>query len=199
MEQWQIALIVLAGCLVALIGSVCCAHFCSYDVPRLDQWVPMNNNRTPKSIREALELLERVTEKKSRRDLQAGSEDGECSICLARFYHSEARDSASTVVAGEVDLEAGDGVTRIQTATTEATTVEGTDRPMQPINDEVLKLNGCIHLFHARCLTTWFLQKQYRCPVCRTIYYHGAEHEAEDEDAVEFYPMPPPLPILGFW
>ena len=54
--------------------------------------------------------------------------DLECSlICLGCFCPGEARTSTSTVVANEVDLEAGDGVARIQTTTTEATTMESKD------------------------------------------------------------------------
>ncbi|KAI1440206.1 hypothetical protein F5Y02DRAFT_403524 [Annulohypoxylon stygium] len=201
MEDWQIVLIILGGCLVTLVGSICSAHYCRCSIlrqGRLGPMVPMNEQPS-QSIREALAQLGHLTEKKTQYELQTGFQDEKCLICLGCFFPSEARTSTSTVVANEVDLEAGDGVTRIQTTTTEATTMESKDRPAQPINDDVLKLNTCVHLFHGRCLVTLFMQKKYNCPICRTPYYQEAEHADEDEDAIRFYPMPPPLPILGFW
>ncbi len=98
-----------------------------------------------------------------------------------------------------VDLEAGNEISRSTTTTTCAAASNAKEnekrQSMQPIDDEVLKLKRCTHIFHARCLATWFLQRKYECPVCRTPYYQMAQ-EAELQ---EEYRMPATLPAVAFW
>ncbi|KAI2465192.1 hypothetical protein F4781DRAFT_38136 [Annulohypoxylon bovei var. microspora] len=158
------------------------------------RWFSGSERRFPKSIQHALTQLEGVTEKRERRNSQTESEEAECPICLGYLYPKEVRTS-TPVAADKVDLEAGNGVSRTNTTITEVTTVENKDRPMQPIDDDVLKMKRCTHIFHARCLATWFLRKKFDCPVCRTPYYQMIE----DTDSVEGYPTPPPMPVVAFW
>lgn len=64
--------------------------------------------------------------------------------------------------------------------------------------DGVLKMKKCRHMYHARCLATWFLQRRYDCPVCRVQYYqHVEEEEAPSREMLS--PSTVGLPALPFW
>ncbi|KAI1206888.1 uncharacterized protein F4807DRAFT_437590 [Annulohypoxylon truncatum] len=193
---WQSIVISLFALLAAIVAILLCARWGVWDCLCFypNQWFGTSGRRFPKTIQQALTQLEGVTEKRTRRNSQTEAEEAECPICLGPLYPREARTSTS-VEEDKVDLEAGHGITRTHTTTTEVTTVESKDQSVQPINDDVLKMKRCTHLFHARCLATWFLRKKYSCPVCRTPYYQVVE----DDDFVEGYPTPPPMPIVGFW
>ncbi|KAI1773005.1 hypothetical protein F4818DRAFT_130489 [Hypoxylon cercidicola] len=153
----------------------------------------------PQSIQQALTQLEGVTEKRPVRNPQTESQEAECPICLGFLYPREARTSTSAASKkGDLDLESGLGApkaTTTTTTTTEITTQETKDQPIQPIDDEALMLKRCHHIFHARCLATWFLRKKYNCPVCRAPYYQQVEEMEPDED----YRIPPLLPVVAFW
>lgn len=43
------------------------------------------------------------------------------------------------------------------------------------LESEILVLRGCRHSFHARCLTSWFLQDGFNCPLCRTPFWMQPE------------------------
>ncbi|KAI0599283.1 hypothetical protein F4775DRAFT_133830 [Biscogniauxia sp. FL1348] len=133
-----------------------------------------------KAVHDALTQLEGVTEK---RDAQSGeAADTECPICLGCLFASEEQQQQQTSSpspsprdAAKVDLEAGKGGV-LRPTTTESTVTSSDNektkqQQQQPINDEVLKMKRCTHMFHARCLVTWFMNKKYECPVCRTVYY----------------------------
>jgi hypothetical protein len=99
----------------------------------------------------------------------------------------------------DVDLEAGQGIHPVPSlATTIAATPTTTSSPaphqkhmhdekagmgggVVGQDDEILILKRCQHLFHARCLATWFLRRKYTCPVCRVPYYRDPRI---DEEAV---------------
>lgn len=115
-------------------------------------------------------------------------------ICLGYLYTKDVHTCASEA-GDKIDLEAGMGVSRTTTiTTTDVTAQEKKQQSMQPIDDEVLKLKRCTHIFHARCLATWFLRKKYDCPVCRTPYYQVVQEEAEED-----YRIPQSLPAVAFW
>ncbi|KAI1494086.1 hypothetical protein F5X96DRAFT_56003 [Biscogniauxia mediterranea] len=129
----------------------------------------------PKRVQQALTQLEGVTEK---RDAQPGeSADTECPICLGCLFASDQQQQQTSSpsprdAAEEVDLEAGKGSVSITTTTTSGDSEKQQQQQQQPINDEVLKMKRCTHMFHARCLATWFMNRKYECPVCRTVYYY---------------------------
>ncbi|KAI0883120.1 uncharacterized protein GGS22DRAFT_167918 [Annulohypoxylon maeteangense] len=195
LQQWQYILIAFLTILGAIVAVLFCAHWggwtgLSYYSGR---WLTSSGRRFPRSIQQALTELEGVTEKTIRRNPQTESEQSECPICLGPLYPREGH--ASTIVeADKVDVEAGQGVAATCT-TTEVTTVESKNQPVQPINDDILKMKRCTHLFHARCLAMWFLRKKYNCPVCRTPYYQVVD----DGNSMENSSAPPPLPVVAFW
>ncbi|KAK8032057.1 hypothetical protein PG990_001791 [Apiospora arundinis] len=71
----------------------------------------------------------------------------------------------------------------------------------QPIDDEILKMRRCPHMFHARCLATWFLMKRYDCPVCRAAYYQTHVESDDELSGRESVVQPSTLgiPVLPFW
>ncbi|OTA81203.1 hypothetical protein M434DRAFT_213044 [Hypoxylon sp. CO27-5] len=195
-ESIVISVFVLLGAIIIVVlfarwGGLCTCR---------GGWVVRHERRQrptlPRSIQQAMTQLESVTEKRPRRNSQTESEDAECPICLACLYARESR--TSTPVRGDKgDLEAGHGISGTNTTTTDMTAME--KRPsMQPIEDEVLQLKRCRHIFHARCLATWFLRNKYECPVCRTPYYQVAPVE-EVEELEEDYRIPTTLPTVAFW
>ncbi|OTB01716.1 hypothetical protein M426DRAFT_14176 [Hypoxylon sp. CI-4A] len=125
---------------------------------------------------------------------QVEAEEPECPICLAYLYAREPRTS-TTLAGNKVDLEAGNGISKVTTTTTDIAPQESKRQSMQPIDDEVLKLKRCTHMFHARCLATWFLRRKYACPVCRTPYFQMVPESDEEHQ----YRTQPPLPTVGFW
>ncbi|KAI0849171.1 hypothetical protein F5Y00DRAFT_261987 [Daldinia vernicosa] len=149
----------------------------------------------PSSIQQALAQLEGGTEKRHARNSLTESEDAECPICLSYLYSSNTRPSTSAA-GHDTDLEAGDGISRYATIITVASDAAAAEKrqPTQPIDDEVLKMKKCRHVFHAKCLATWFLRKEYKCPVCRVPYY-----EAEEERREEDYRMQALLPVAVVW
>ncbi|KAI1646774.1 uncharacterized protein F4817DRAFT_339399 [Daldinia loculata] len=148
----------------------------------------------PDSIQQALVQLEGATEKRHARNSLTESEDAECPICLAHLYSSDTRPS-TPATGHDTDLEAGDGISRSATIITVASDAAAKKhQPTQPIDDEVLKMKRCRHVFHAKCLATWFLRKEYRCPVCRVPYY-----EAEEETVEEDYRISALLPVAVIW
>ncbi|KAK8035510.1 hypothetical protein PG993_010505 [Apiospora rasikravindrae] len=69
----------------------------------------------------------------------------------------------------------------------------------QPIDDEILKMRRCPHMFHARCLATWFLMKRYDCPVCRAAYYQTSNESEESLSGRESVrPASLGIPVLPF-
>lgn len=192
-ESIVISVFVLLG---AIVVVVLCARWGGLCTCR-GGWVVRQERRRrpslPRSIQQAMTQLESVTEKRPRRNSQTESEDAECPICLACLYAREVR--TSTPVKGDNgDLEAGHGISATTTTTVDVTAME--KRPsIQPIEDEVLKLKRCRHIFHARCLATWFLRNKYECPVCRTPYYQVAQEDEPEED----YRIPTTLPTVAFW
>lgn len=117
-------------------------------------------------------------------------------ICLSSLYFAPERAAEA-----EVDLEAG--VSRTTTTTCTSTTnsissqeaAKKAELELPPIDDEVMKMKRCQHLFHARCLATWFLRRRYDCPVCRTPYYQEVETRSVRDEIHE----QPPMPVLPFW
>ncbi|KAK2002612.1 hypothetical protein LX36DRAFT_667055 [Colletotrichum falcatum] len=49
---------------------------------------------------------------------------------------------------------------------------------MRASDDDILRLKGCQHAFHAKCLASWFLIDRYDCPVCRNPYWQSREEKA---------------------
>ncbi|KAI4858656.1 hypothetical protein F4820DRAFT_212382 [Hypoxylon rubiginosum] len=192
----QGALIAVAGFVGILLVMVLVARWLGvYLCCRLPRWrkkTPKAN--LPRSIQLALTRLESVTEKRPNRNPLTESEDAECPICLGHLYPQEAQTSTSAAT-NKGDLESGQGAPMITTTTTNITTQEEKDQPMQPIDDEALMLKRCSHIFHARCLATWYLRKKYSCPVCRTSYRRAIQETQRHED----YRIPSLLPAVGFW
>ncbi|KAI1099567.1 hypothetical protein F4804DRAFT_321632 [Jackrogersella minutella] len=150
--------------------------------------------KLPSSVQHALTQLEMVTEKRPRRNSQTESLEAECPICLGYLY-GEPRTSISAAC-NDVDLEAGNAMSKTITPTTDVTTEEKKGQATQPNDDEVLKMKRCTHMFHTRCLATWFLRKKYDCPVCRTPYFQVTPEPEHNVD----YRMPAAiLPVVGFW
>ncbi|KAI0471502.1 hypothetical protein GGR56DRAFT_654398 [Xylariaceae sp. FL0804] len=218
-----IACLALFGIILTLVICVRFQLFCLNGRPSFAR-KKQADRQVPKSILRALTLLEGVTEKPPRGDVEVETDQPECPICLGRLYPNHEEASA-------VDLEAGHGVTRPETAatTTTATTAtaasEGVQRPpaaaaavavataapeaeekrhsalQQPIRDEVIEMKRCRHRFHARCLATWFLRRKYDCPVCRTPYYQEPEAMEPDVDYRHQYQYQSPTVVLPvpFW
>ena len=42
---------------------------------------------------------------------------------------------------------------------------------VEEVADDILTLNTCGHVFHSRCLASWFLMDRFDCPMCRVQYY----------------------------
>ncbi|KAI1455200.1 hypothetical protein F4805DRAFT_436572 [Annulohypoxylon moriforme] len=194
--QWQAILISFVVIVAVIIAVLLCAHWGGWSslATYSSQLFTTSGRRFPRSVQQALTELEGVTEKQTRRNSQIESDEADCPICLGHLYPKEGHTS-TIVETDKVDLEAGNGVSRTRTTTTEVTTVESKEQPVQPINDDVLKMKRCTHLFHARCLATWFLRKKYSCPVCRTPYYQVVD----DDDFVEDDSALPPMPVVAFW
>lgn len=108
-------------------------------------------------------------------------------ICLASLYSPE----TDATTQRDIDLEAGTNLSLSASKASSATNISSVAgdvikekqlaqawRP-QPIDDDVLKLKRCQHMYHARCLASWFLQRRYDCPVCRTPYYQRIEPAEE--------------------
>ncbi|KAI8959073.1 hypothetical protein F5Y11DRAFT_17757 [Daldinia sp. FL1419] len=150
--------------------------------------------RLPDPLQRALVQLESLTDMRPSRNLLTEPEDAECPICLSRLYPSDTRSSISAAD-HDTDLETGNGISRAATIITVGSgAVAEKHQPAQPIHDEVLKMKKCRHVFHAKCLATWFLRKEYRCPVCRVPYYEG-EEETREED----YRIQTLLPVAVVW
>lgn len=103
--------------------------------------------------------------------------------------------------AGEVSASAADvaGAAKKKKMNAPPRTKKTSWRP-QPIDDEILKMRRCPHMFHARCLATWFLMKRYDCPVCRAAYYQTAsesDDELSDREAAQATSLG--IPVLPFW
>ncbi|KAH6658536.1 hypothetical protein BKA67DRAFT_656724 [Truncatella angustata] len=144
--------------------------------------------------------LQQVTEYRGHRDERWDCDGQECPICLASLYSCT---ETGSIVDGGIDLEVGPsrGLTTSGSPPTkssvksthvylkEAETDVKPWRP-QPINDDVVKLKRCQHLFHARCLASWFLRKRYDCPVCRTSYYQESGTKAMEDRGRELTYQP---------
>lgn len=117
-------------------------------------------------------------------------------ICLSYLYPKDVHTSTS-VASNKADVETGNAISRSVTTTTITTdtVAEEKRRSMQPVDDEVLMMKRCPHVFHSRCLATWFLRRKYDCPVCRTPYYQEVEEMVPNED----YRIPPTIPVVAFW
>ncbi|XXH00854.1 hypothetical protein Hte_007205 [Hypoxylon texense] len=148
----------------------------------------------PRSIQQALAKLEAVTEKRPNRNPLTEAEDAECPICLARLYPQEAQTSTPAAAPTE-DLESGLGAPAKTTATVNITTPEAKDQPIPPVDDEAVMLKQCNHIFHSRCLASWYLRKNYSCPVCRASYRRTIQQMEIDESLV----VPAYLPPVAFW
>ncbi|KAI1078685.1 hypothetical protein F5B20DRAFT_200452 [Whalleya microplaca] len=190
---WYAIVLTCLVFLALLVAVVLCIRWgiCSYGgyTPRDKQ--SKSKQSASQSIQYALTQLEGVTEKRLRRNPETEAADCECPICLTHLYPSEAEiTSVSNNNNNEKvpDLEAGVGVPK-------PTMPRDNRRSMPPVDDEILKMKRCRHIFHARCLATWFLRKQYRCPVCRTPYYQPVEEMEPDVD----YRLQPPPPVVPFW
>ncbi|CAJ2506529.1 Uu.00g006590.m01.CDS01 [Anthostomella pinea] len=204
---------VVIGCVVLLVSfvvAVLCLRWAVCKEPF--RFFRRNESRPakqlPKSILSALTQLEGVTEKRDRRNSQTEAEDAECPICLASLYGSPAGASAPT--GAGVDLEAGIDISRTtttktmstSTASTSTTTTAKEERcSLQPVNDEVLKMKRCRHLYHAKCLATWFMRKKYNCPVCRTPYYQPVQRvqPVQELEGNVDYGRGHALPVAMFW
>ena len=120
-------------------------------------------------------------------------------ICLSSFYDEPAEESVEKTAEKRRDVETGlapdpKAVPRAPKAANEK---QATDEPPE-VGDEVLKMKRCRHMFHARCLATWFLQRRYDCPVCRIQYYQPVdEEEAPRRETLS--PSTIGLPALPFW
>ncbi|KAI0376498.1 hypothetical protein F5Y04DRAFT_266179 [Hypomontagnella monticulosa] len=196
---WQTILVYVFVSFGVLVVVVLCARWSGW-CRNLRQRLTRNQRRPkrslPKSIQHALTELGGVTELRACRNTQTESEDAECPICLSYLYPKDVRSSTS-IASNQTDLEAGSAIARTITTTTTTTdaVAEEKRQSMQPIDDEVLMMKRCPHLFHSRCLATWFLRKKYDCPVCRTPYYQVVEDMVPNED----YRIPPTLPVVAFW
>ncbi|KAI1391636.1 uncharacterized protein F4822DRAFT_191942 [Hypoxylon trugodes] len=194
---WQSVIVAIFALLGAIVVVVLCARWGGWCSCSGRRRTTTNEKKSkppglPKSIQHAMTQLEGVTEKRTGRNPQTESEEAECPICLSYLYPKEIPAAATPTTNSEVDLEAG--LSRTTTSTTDTVTHEKKRQSMQPVDDEVLKLKRCTHIFHARCLATWFLRKKYDCPVCRTPYYQVVP-EVEEED----YRMQATLPVVAFW
>ncbi|KAI6080938.1 hypothetical protein F4821DRAFT_275452 [Hypoxylon rubiginosum] len=177
--------------IIMMWGSVfgfCCRMF--RRAPRPSEKKP--KTRLPRTLQQALTLLEGVTEKRPHRNPVTESETAECPICLQALYPEEIQAPAAAVVAGnKEDLESG------LRATTTATEIESKEKEStEPIEDVALMLKRCRHIFHARCLAGWFLRKKHNCPVCREKYYQVVDQMTPDEDYRAS--VPPFMPIYAF-
>ncbi|KAI0007354.1 hypothetical protein F4779DRAFT_619705 [Xylariaceae sp. FL0662B] len=187
---------ILLTCLVfvaLVIAVVLCIRWgvCAYHVHPRNGKPSKSRKHLPQSMQYALTQLEGVTEKRPHRNPETEAADAECPICLTHLYPSEREAPVpNSNEKGLRDLEAGVGVPG-----TAKTPHDKRQSMTQPIDDERLKMKRCRHVFHARCLATWFLRKQYRCPVCRTPYYQAVEEMEADID----YRLQPPPPVVPFW
>ncbi|KAK7966375.1 uncharacterized protein PG986_000652 [Apiospora aurea] len=183
----------------------------------------------PKSLQQAIARLAEVTENKGHRSEGRESCENLCPICLASLYGlplSEAASSKSDAEGGRAavsgDLEAGTlkkeeerpAVKEASASIDVAEMAEAAKKTMmdklqkqkgtswrpRPIDDEILKMRRCPHMFHARCLATWFLMKRYDCPVCRAAYYQTSNESEESLSGRESVrPASLGIPILPFW
>ncbi|KAJ8115621.1 hypothetical protein OPT61_g2774 [Boeremia exigua] len=49
--------------------------------------------------------------------------------------------------------------------------------------EEILRLRGCGHEFHAECLISWAVLHKKSCPICRFVYYNEESEKQEDVEA----------------
>ncbi|KAI0123422.1 hypothetical protein BJ170DRAFT_641783 [Xylariales sp. AK1849] len=154
-----------------------------------------------RSLQRAVTELKGVTENRGHRSEQRQSNEYECPICLASLYSNPVGTAPTT--GSELDLEAGvSRTTTITTTSTASTALKEQKNTVpwqpQPIDDEVLKMKRCQHMFHARCLATWFLRRRYDCPVCRTLYYQVVEVDTSRDHREDLYVREPTIPVV-FW
>ncbi|KAK7911158.1 hypothetical protein PG985_013639 [Apiospora marii] len=140
-------------------------------------------------------------------------------ICLASLYGLPPNEAEASECDPEGDLESGtlkkkptvketsasDDVAEMAEAA-KTKVMSKLQRPKrsswrpQPIDDEILKMRRCPHMFHARCLATWFLMKRYDCPVCRAAYYQNSNESEESLSGREtVQPATLGIPVLPFW
>ena len=51
----------------------------------------------------------------------------------------------------------------------------GSDATAVAENGGILRLKTCSHVFHARCLASWYIRLMYACPICRCRYWSSPE------------------------
>ncbi|KAI1340762.1 hypothetical protein F5Y15DRAFT_32073 [Xylariaceae sp. FL0016] len=157
----------------------------------------------PRSLLQALTQIEGVTHRRPRRNPQHASEDQDCPICLSFLYSSEGEAEAESGARAqtESDLEAGQGVSGVVTKPTAISPVAASSKEKRcsipRSKDDVVKMKRCSHMFHARCLATWFLREKYACPVCRTPYYQPVGDLESDVDYRYRYEVA--IPAVPFW
>ncbi|KAI1123800.1 hypothetical protein F5Y10DRAFT_45579 [Nemania abortiva] len=175
---------------VVCLGMIICMRIQSR-IRSIQPWGWLGENPAFQ-IRCAVNKLYKVAERKSYHDYRLDDDtewwvrfprhcvtypltDQHSPICLASF--SRRSEDNGTRRDSEVDLEAGvkppDNTTTNPTDTSKPTILARLEkfRVVQPEESEILKISQCGHAFHSRCLATWFLKKQYDCPMCRAKYY----------------------------
>ncbi|KAH8664438.1 hypothetical protein BX600DRAFT_436984 [Xylariales sp. PMI_506] len=140
------------------------------------------------SLQKAMAELAVVTDHRGYSSEVKDCPQPDCPICLASLYQD------TTEGLQDVDLETG--LSRTSTAYTGSTGAKGGELERleaQPLDDEILKLKKCQHMFHARCLATWFLRH-------RTTYYQVVE--PSDQPGLSrdpSYVQIPPMAVVPFW
>ncbi|KAK9783596.1 hypothetical protein SCAR479_00155 [Seiridium cardinale] len=160
----------------------------------------------PKSLQRAITELAEVTDYRGHRNEQRDCDERECPICLASLYSGP--EELEAITGPHLDVEANTQLTSAKAQSTgsgnASSTVSGfSDKKKkagpwqpQPIDDDVVKMKRCQHMFHGRCLASWFLRKRYDCPVCRRIYYQPVENSLSHREEV---PYQSSMPIMPFF
>jgi len=66
----------------------------------------------------------------------------------------------------------------------------------EEVADDILTLNVCGHVFHSRCLASWFLMDRFDCPMCRVQYY-TRPHPASRSIVISTMYMAPGGRVMG--
>ncbi|KAI1422525.1 hypothetical protein F5Y12DRAFT_717313 [Xylaria sp. FL1777] len=192
--------IVAVACLVIVTGALSGMALWMKMTDRWREWSHPQKVQVPKSIEDALKVLHTVSERRSQKDYLTARDDAECPICLASFSR-KSEDTTNQQRDCDVDLEAGLGFARsIMTITAGVSRLTVPSkwkkrRPLQPIDDEILRIRRCGHAFHSNCLVTWFLKEKYECPICRARYYSApkGKKKQQEEQVEAISSIPPPL------
>ncbi|KAF3033369.1 hypothetical protein E8E12_003090 [Didymella heteroderae] len=187
----------LAFLIPVLVVFFFAPFLCVFCIRKRRQDVPVRRSRPIKlpalersEARERLQLVAEVSnvigdhkaayvarhEEKIGSDNESVSEK-ECAICLSSLLVPSPPEPAKLSNENGVD----------EAAITPPKTVE---------QEEIMRLKGCGHEFHAECLISWVVLHKKSCPICRTVYYHDEPEKPADVEAQVAAPAQEQLTVV---